>query len=608
MPRVRRNIGRALTASRRATTPAGTLARTLARTLAATAIAAAVAAGLGTLWLRSSLPPRLAEVAADVTAPVTVYRDSHWIAHIFATTQADAAFALGYLHAQDRLWQMESMRRLGAGRLSETFGPATLETDRFMRALGFATLARAQYDASPPAVREILDAYAGGVNRWLLGLRALPPEFLVLGVTPEPWRPADSLIWLRTMALRLATNRNEELLRERLSRVLPPDLIADLWPPVPPDSPVTIPDPDQSPAPREQTQAPSELGGASNIWVVGGTRTRSGKPLLANDPHLALSAPIQWYLARTETPAGTLAGATAPGFPFLLFGHNDRIAWGLTSTNSDVEDLFSEQVDPADPERYLTPEGSEPFARRTETIKVKGGDDVVVEIRSTRHGPVVYDSREETAGKDDVAKTGDETEILALAAVYLAADDETPQAALGVNIARSWTEFTAALAHQKIIQQNFGYADVDGNIGFIAPGRVPVREPGYGLTPSPGWTGDADWRGFIPFDDLPRVYNPASDIIINANNRIVGARYPWYLGNGWDAGFRARRIAELLASGGPWTLASMETIQADTVSLMARTLLPMMLAQMAPALSLTAMFSKPCASGRARWPRIAPSR
>lgn len=541
-------------------------------------VAMAIAAGLGALWLRSSLPPLNAEVEAAVTAPVTVYRDGHWIPHIFAAAPADAAFALGYLHAQDRLWQMEVMRRLGAGRLSEAFGAATLETDRFIRALGFASLAQEQYDRSPPAVREILDAYAGGVNRWLSGPRALPSEFIALRIAPEPWRPADSLIWLRTMALRLAGNRSEEILRDRLARTLPPELIADLWPPAPADAPVTIPDPGPEPEPEpgagERTEAPAELGGASNIWVVGGTRTKSGKPLLANDPHLGLSAPISWYLARVQTPSETLAGATAPGFPFFIFGHNERIAWGLTNTGSDVEDLFRERLDPANPDRYLTPEGSEPFALRTETIKVKGGADVVAEVRSTRHGPVIHDGRAGAAQPDD------EAEILALAAVYLATDDETPQAALGVNGAHSWAEFTAALAHQKIIQQNFGYADVDGNIGFIAPGRVPVRAAGYALVPAPGWSGEADWRGELPFAELPRVYNPPSDLIVNANNRIVGPGYRWYLGDGWDAGFRARRIVELLANGGPWTVASMQQIQADTVSLMARKLLPTMLAAM----------------------------
>ncbi len=556
----------------------------LARCFAVLAVAAAMGLGLAALWLSWSLPPRKEHVAAAVDAPVAVYRDAYAVPHIFAETPTDASFALGYVHAQDRLWQMESMRRLGAGRLSEVLGPVTLGIDRFMRTLGFARLADTQYEASSAAVRAMLDAYARGVNRWREAhIGALPPEFLAIGLTPEPWRPADSLLWLRTMALRLAQNRNEELLREGLSRVLPPDLLADLWPPAPPGDPLTVPG---APTPdgaaerdRDRGGGGAELGGASNIWVVGGTWTKSGKPLLANDPHLRLGAPGPWYLARIATPAGTLAGATAPGFPFFIFGHNDRIAWGLTSTGSDVEDLFVERPDPEDPGRYLTPAGSEPFAVRSETIGVRGEPDVIVQIRSTRHGPVISDMPPEaTSGFGPGTAPRDDPEILALAATYLADDDATPETALGVNTAGSWPEFVAALSQQKIVQQNFGYADVEGNIGFIVPGRVPIREPGQGLTPTPGWSGEADWRGFVPFDALPRVLNSPVDLIINANNRIVGDGYPWYLGAGWDAGFRAQRIAELLNARSDHTVATMAGIQNDVASLMAKTLLPLMLA------------------------------
>ncbi len=560
----------------------------LARGFAVLALAAAIGIGLAALWLSWSLPPRKEHVTAAVGAPVAVYRDEYAVPHIFAETPTDAAFALGYVHAQDRLWQMESMRRLGAGRLSEVLGPVTVGIDRFMRTLGFARLAEAQYEASSASVRGMLDAYARGVNRWRdTHAGALPPEFLATGLSPEPWRPADSLLWLRTMALRLAQNRNEELLREGLSRILPPDLLADLWPPAPPGDPLTVPGaatadhtskPDQNPG-----GGGAELGGASNIWVVGGTWTKSGKPLLANDPHLRLGAPGPWYLARVETPAGTLAGATAPGFPFFIFGRNDRIAWGLTSTGSDVEDLFVERPDPEDPGRYLTPSGSEPFAVRSEAIRVKGEADVIVAIRSTRHGPVISDMPPEAtpnvrSAAEPGGNPGGDQDILALAATYLANDDATPETALGVNTAGSWPEFVAALSQQKIVQQNFAYADVDGNIGFIVPGRVPIREPGQGLVPAPGQSGEADWRGFVPFDALPRVFNPPVDLIINANNRVVGDSYPWYLGAGWDPGFRAQRIADLLIARPDHTVATMAAIQNDVASLMAKALLPLMLA------------------------------
>jgi len=543
----------------------------LARALALLAVLAAVGLGIGALWVASSLPPRQAKVTAPVAAPVSVYRDGHGIPHIFAGSREDAALALGFVHAQDRLWQMEGMRRIGAGRLSEVLGARTVEFDRTMRTLGFARLAEAQYAASSAEVRRVLDAYAAGVNLWLTEHRgALPPEFLAVAHAPEAWRPADSLLWLRSMSLRLAGNRTEELLRERLSRILSPEMLADLWPPAPFGSPLAIPG---GSAPAEGEGGPADGGrwdgGASNMWVVGGARTQSGKPLLANDPHLGFAAPISWYLARVETPDGALAGATAPGFPFFVFGHNDRIAWALTSTSSDVEDLVLERVDPADPGRYLTEGGSEAFAVRTETIGVRGGEDVGVEIRSTRHGPII--------GELEPPSPEGETRLLALQASYLAEDDRTPEAAYGVNAAGSWNDFVAALSGQKVIQQNFGYADVDGNIGFIVPGRVPIRGAHGGRVPVAGWTGEAEALGEIPFEALPRVYNPDADVIINANNRVVDDTYPFYLGDGWDAGFRAERIVELIEARDDHTVETMAAMQVDMVSLMAKRLLPPML-------------------------------
>ncbi|MGZ8995246.1 MAG: penicillin acylase family protein [Rhodospirillales bacterium] len=544
----------------------------LSRLLALLAVLAATAVGAGTLWLAWSLPPREVKlVAAAVAAQVQVYRDRHGIPHIFAGSREDAALALGFVHAQDRLWQMEGMRRLASGRLSEVLGARTVEIDRTMRTLGFQRLAEAQYASSSAEVRRVLDAYAAGVNLWLAEHRgALPPEFLAVSHAPEEWRPADSLLWLRTMSLRLAGNRSEELLRERLSRILSAEMLGDLWPPAPVGSALTIPG---ATAPPSEDGGPAEGGpqdgGASNMWVVGGSRTRSGKPLLANDPHLGLTAPISWYLARVETPDGRIAGATAPGFPFFIFGHNDRIAWALTSTGSDVEDLVLERLSLDDPGRYLTEDGSEAFAVRSETIRVKGREDVVVEMRSTRHGPVI--------GELEPPTPEGETRLLALSASYLAEDDRAAEAALGVNAARSWDEFVAALSGQKVIQQNFGYADVDGNIGFIAPGRVPIRAPGQGRMPVPGWTGEAEAQGEIPFAALPRVFNPQGDVIINANNRIVDKSYPFYLGDGWDAGFRAERIAELIGTRTDHTVETMAAMQVDIVSPMAKTLLPLML-------------------------------
>jgi penicillin G amidase len=301
---------------------------------------------------------------------------------------------------------------------------------------------------------------------------------------------------------------------------------------------------------------------------------------LANNPHLGFTAPILWYLVRIVTPGQELAGATSPGFPFLILGHNRRIAWGMTNTGSDFEDLFVERIDPSDPARYLAPDGSRPFAVREEVIKVKDGEDVVLSVRESRHGPIlsdVADKPSEGSALGDPVDTGNHDDVLALAATYLRDDDRTAEAAYRLNRARNWGEFIRAVEDFHAPQANLMYADVDGNIGFVAPGRVPIRHDGRGYAPSAGWTGDTDWTGFVPFEDLPRADNPASGRLVNANNKLVSDDYPWYLGSGWDEGYRARRIDDLLVAGAPHTPESNAAIQLDAVSLMARDLLPIML-------------------------------
>ncbi len=558
-----------------------------------------IAGGAGVLWLRASLP-RSGEVARldGVSAPVEILRDGHGVPHIFAQSTEDALFAVGYVHAQDRLWQMEGMRRLGAGRLAEAVGAPALKSDRFMRTLGLYRRAEEQYVYLAEDVRRALDAYAAGVNAWLLTHRGtLPPEFVLLGIEPEPWRPADSLVWIKIMALRLATNHRKEILRARLAEVLAPGQVDDLWPPYPATDPATIGDPakalggagvgdilDQQPAWQRWPRT------ASNAWVVAGSLTVTGKPLLANDPHLGFSAPILWYLLRIEAPGFNVSGASSPGFPFPVLGHNHRIAWGMTSTGSDIEDVFVEIVDPENPERYLAPDGPAHFEVRVETIKVDGADDVELIVRETRHGPVIADLLEPAAGfpaptTDDSGADADARKaaggrVLALAATYLQDRDRSPEAALRVLTAGNWRQFVDALENFHAPQLNFVYADVDGDIGFVAPGRVPVRRSGRGAVPSPGWNGRFDWTGFVPFDALPQVHNPPSGRLINANNRIGPSDYPWYLGDSWDDGYRARRIADMLSEGDPKSPDSMGAMQMDSVSPMARHLLPKMLGQL----------------------------
>jgi penicillin amidase len=458
---------------------------------------------------------------------------------------------------------MDFHRRLGAGRLAEVAGKASLPLDRYMRTLGLYALAEAQYAALPPAPRAAVDAYTAGVNAFLKAHSgAWPVEFLALRYTPEPWRPADSLVWGRMMAVFLSRNWREEALAGALLKRLTPEQVNLLLPPYPADAPVTL-----AAAPN-----PLSFGSASNWWVLSGRRTTSGKPLLANDPHLRLRAPSLWYLAHVEAPGWSMTGATVPGVPFHVLGHNGRIAWGFTSAETDVEDLFIERVDPADPSSYITPDGPRPFETRRETIRVKGAADVPHVVRRTRHGPVISDLRPELAGLLDKG------EVLALSSAALLPDDSSAAALHALNRAGNWAAFHAALAGWHSPHLNVAYADTAGHTGMIAPGRVPVRRHGDGSAPAPGWNGRFDWTGFVPYDALPQVLDPPADRLVNANNPVVGASYPHHMGRLRSAGFRARRIEARLAARELHDAASMTDIQRDAVSEAARTLLPLMTA------------------------------
>jgi penicillin amidase len=554
------------------------------RRLVFAALGAAVALALAALgmgaWLHTSLPNANAtHRVAGLDAAVEVVRDEHGVPHIFAGSARDASFALGFVHAQDRLWQMETMRRLGRGRLAEVLGARALPSDRLMRVLGFDRLVEAQYARLDAPVRETLDAYAAGVNAWRAAhWGAPPPEFAVLGLTPGPWRPADSLLWGKIMAMQLGGNWRDELFRARLAKKLPAEKVAELWPDRPQDAVAQI----KGLAGFADTASLDTLAAAlppapprqsaSNAWAVAGDKAGGMKPILANDPHLAFAAPILWYLARIETPDRMLVGATVPGVPFLILGHTKDIAWGMTTTQADLQDLFIEQLDPGDAGRYRTPDGTEVFATRVETIRVRGDADVSLTVRATRHGPVISDivpTAQAAAG---------ENKVLALAATFLREDDSTPRAMYRVNHARTWDEFVAALEDFHAPVQNVHYADVAGNIGFIAPGRVPVRKGGHGWVPSPGWTGQADWTGFVPFDRLPRLFNPREGRLVSANNKIVSDDYPYFMGHDWDHGYRARRIHQFLDEDNAPPLDGHARLQRDIVSLMARELLPLMTA------------------------------
>lgn len=528
------------------------------------------------LYLRSALPQVDGRIVlAGPKAEITVERDVGGVPHIIARDDEDLAFGLGFVHAQERLFQMELQRRYGAGRLSEIFGLGALMVDRQMRVLGLYRAAEAEIPFLSAEMNRALEAYAAGVNAFLRSRRgALPPEFLLLGFAPEPWRPADSLVWGKLMAVLLGGNYRGELLRARMARTISAPDLAFLYPEYPEGALTTLAD--MVPIYRRlalddlYAALPTVVGPnyASNNWVVDGRHSASGKPILANDPHLAFEAPGSWYLARLETPQHQITGATAAGVPLVVIGHNERIAWGFTTTTADVEDLFVEQIDPADSGRYLTPQGSERFKSRRETIIVKGATPVEVAIRETRHGPVLSDALPPGAAEPGF--------VLALAATFTIPDDRSAEALWEVNRAADWPGFHAALRHFVGPIQNMVYADVDGTIGFIAPGLVPIRRSGQGWLPAPGWTGSYDWTGFIPFEALPNAVNPPAGHFVTANNKIVPDSYPYFLSRDWDLPNRAERIETLLAETPVQTPASSAAIQADTLSLMAQHLVPLM--------------------------------
>lgn len=525
-----------------------------------------LAAAGGWVWLGRSLPVLEGRLTVPgLQAPVEVARDRHGIPRIVATSAHDGYFALGYVHAQDRLWQMESQRRLGAGRLAELVGEAAVPTDRFMRVLGLYRLAEGSVAALSPEARAVFEAYADGVNAFLDSGRTLPPEFLALGHRPERWTPADSLVWGRLMAMRLSANWREELLRARVVGAAPAEAVRLLWPDYPADAPTTLDTAWDGAVGRLLAAMPAAIRPtlASNVWALDGRHTVSGKPLLVNDPHLPFEAPVLWYLARLEMPGLTLIGATVPGVPVHLLGHNGSAAWGITTTHGDTMDLFVErEATGGDGRAYQTPDGPLPFVTRDEVIRVKDGADVRVTVRATRHGPIVV-----------------EDPPTALSATALAEGDRTAEAIWRINQARSWPEFVDATRLFHTPQQNIAWAGADGTIGFAVAGRVPRRKSGDGTLPRPGWTGEFDWDGWVPFEELPRLVNPPSGRIVNANNKPVPEGYPHLLAADWPDPHRARRIGALLDRlkhrAGP---DDMRAMLRDTLSPAAAELLPVLLA------------------------------
>ncbi|MDQ7842550.1 MAG: penicillin acylase family protein [Armatimonadota bacterium] len=536
--------------------------RLLAWLLAVVLLAVVVAGGAGTYLIIRAFPRTEGLLAVPgLEEPVEVLRDRWGVPHLVARNAYDLFFAQGFVHAQDRLWQMEFNRRVASGRLSEIFGATTLSTDRFLRTVGLRRAAEAEWPIQDEEARAAARAYADGVNAFLrLAGSRLPVEFTLLRFRPDPWTPVDSLAFAKLMAWVLSGNWESEILRAHLAARFGPDGMRALMPPYPANHPVIVPRTDfadfRSPAVlRLLEAAPSRRGVGSNNWVVSSARTDTGAPLLANDPHLEAGMPSIWYEMHLQGGGFNVIGATFPGTPGVVIGHNEHIAWGVTNAGPDVQDLYIERFHPADPTRYLFRGRWERAAVVEERIVVRGRrEPEVLTVRITRHGPVLN------------AVVEGLPSFLALR--WTALTPGKILSSLGrLNRARNWREFREALRDWTVPAQNFVYADREGNIGYQLPGRIPLRARGDGLLPVPGWTGEYEWVGEIPFDRLPSWFNPERGYLVTANNRIVPPSYRYLLGLEWDPGFRAQRIEAMLREKPRLGLPDFQRIQNDLLSL-----------------------------------------
>jgi penicillin G amidase len=554
-------------------------------------LVSAVAAGWVVLR-RTVLPLEGQLRLPGLGAPVEFLFDAQAVPHIYSRDSDDAWTAVGFLHGRERLWQMEVYRRATGGRLSEMFGPATVRADKRFIAMGLRRAAAAEWQTATPEVRRAIEHYAAGVNAAIaaMGRWQRPPEFLMLGLTPEPWTPVDTLSIARLLAWRLAENRRGELVRGRLTRAIGAAEANLLLGGLPADAPAILDAagrPSAAPVKRaadlpierdtvaragtlplppglEWLDMTSRPGG-SNSWALSGTRTATGRPLLANDPHLQVEMPAIWYEAHVVTAGLDVAGVTLPGAPFVIIGHNDRLAWGLTNTGADVVDFYVEDVDMST-RTYLFRGQRLPLTVTSTQIGVRGqSKPEAFDVFSTRHGPLVAT---EAIWEDppDLAKQSGRITPRPLAMRWEAiAQGETAGAFLAIDRAANWDQFLEGVRRFGSPSQNFIYADVDGHIGYAMSGRIPLRGSSDGGTPVPGWTGEYEWTGSVEPQALPAMLDPPSGQIVTANNE-VDRHWPKTMTRDWASPFRSMRIAQMLGTRTGLTQADMRAMQLDVQS------------------------------------------
>ncbi len=535
---------------------------------------------IGYFLATKSFPQATGTIAVGgLQRPVTIHRDGFGMPHVFAENEHDCYRAAGFLHAQDRLWQMDLIRRAGEGRLAEVLGEKALPVDRLFRTLGLRDLAGKIASALEPETRMALEAYAAGVNAYIASHRSgLPVEFDLLGIEPEPWLPEHSILLSKLMAWELNYSRWIDITYGYVVDRVGEARARELYPDWARDAPFIVPqelrDKDIATLGLDLLKADKAFheltglggfGSGSNSWAVSGKKSSTGKPMLANDPHLILTSPARWYEMHLVTPSFDVSGASLPGIPFIVIGRNRSIAWGLTNAMLDDEDFYVEEVDSLEfPTQYRFNGEWRELEQRVDTILVKDQIPVVLTSYRTHRGPIV--NRIEPAAALS-------TRLLSMRWTGLEMSNETMTFYL-INRAGTWREFKNAVRHFTAPAQNFVYADTGGTIGYVMGGKIPIRKVQRLASPFPGWTEEYDWKGFVPFEQNPQVVNPPSGYVATANNRIVDAAFPHYLSNQWEPSWRIERIDEVLRSAGTMEMEDLQRLQLDVVSTQARAIVP----------------------------------
>lgn len=564
----------------------------------------------GFLTLRRSFPQTDGTLSIPgLTDQVEIYRDSMGIPQIYASNEKDLFMAQGYIHAQDRFFQMDVWRHMGEGRVSEMFGESMLETDKFLRTMGWMRIAEEEIRQMDSTSLSILQAYADGVNAYLENHTGskLSLEYVILSLLspsyePPAWEIVDSVTWSKVMAFNLSGNSSgwQDLERAKIYKQVGADKAQDLLPSYPEENPFIVPDPafgrdssfndgmawflplSPNPSPLSLGLITTTANPGSNSWVIAGDHTTTGAPILANDPHLGIQLPSIWYeiglhcQPKSENCPVNVTGFSFAGVPGVVIGHNDKIAWGLTNVGPDVVDLYIEKINPDNPNQYEVNGSWEDMVLVEEVIQVAGAEPESLTVRHTRHGPIFSDVDDRF---DDLSNTTnlDIPSPYAVSVKWSALQPSfTLRSVLNINLAQDWESFRTALREFDAPSQNMIYADVEGNIGYQTPGLIPIRQKGDGLLPVPGWTDAYEWSGYIPFDELPSSLNPPQGFIVTANNAIVGPEYPYSISKTWDLGYRARRITDLLQSKSILSMEDIQSIHGDNFHAMAPLLIPLL--------------------------------